>query len=347
MIRVVALPDWRNGNNYQGSLGEALRAEGVEVRYLAGTRRGLPLSRARYGDAQLLHLHWPEAYFERRSDGLDLLRVARFSLDLRLTLAGPRRLIYTAHNFLPHNGRDRWIVQHNYRTVLSLASGVIAHSAAAAEQLISFCPAVERLVHVLPHGDAAEHFPPLPSRADARAQLGLRVGEPMVLIFGRAEPYKGLEEIVAGWSKLHPTARLWVAGTAHSPQFAESLRQLAGSDSRVTLELRWLSDADLAVRLAASDAVLFNYRRIFTSGAGSLARSLGRKIVLPAQLGTVDLMEPSPTVFRFHSPEELPATLARAVSAPTDPAGTTTWRTCTAWDTIAHKTAAIYRAALR
>lgn len=346
MIQVASLPDWREGNQYQALLGQALAEEGFEVIYPKGYRRGFPLARARYQEARLLHLHWPEAYFAPRARGWGLMRKLRFPWDLRLA-ERRRPLIYTAHNFLPHDDGASWLVLRNYRAILRTAAGVIAHSRLAAQQLAEFCPPAASRIHVVPHGNPAENFPTLPAPAAARQALGLAGSEPVVLVFGRVEPYKGLEEIIASWSKLHPTARLWVAGIPHTPGYAEHLRQLAGDQARVTLELQWLSEADLAQRLAAAEVVLFNYRRIFTSGAGCLARSVGRKIVLPARLDTVDLMEPASTVFRFQTVEsDLPAVLARAVQAPADPANTAAWCEATSWRRVAQLTAAIYRRAL-
>ena len=346
MIQVMSLPDWRAGNNYQELLGRAVASEGFEVVYPRGYRRGMPLARNHYGKASLLHLHWPEAYFGQRHDGLDLCRILRFSLDLRCALRG-RRLVYTAHNYLPHDARYTMLVRCNYHFILRHAARVISHSEAAAARLRTFCPAAHDVVSVVPHGDLAEDFPQLPDRTASRDQLMLGATEPLVLIFGRTASYKGLERIIEAWDWLHPTARLLIAGTPQSSTFARELEARAIRQRRVTLELKWMPDVDLAVRMAAADAVLFNYQREFTSGAGCLARSLGRKIVLPAHIDTVDLMEPAPTVFRFHTVEtDLPEVLARAVAAPEDPAGTAAWRADTSWQTVARQTAAIYRQAL-
>jgi len=65
-MRVLFAPDWRAGNQYQTLLAEALSQHGVEVSFLSDYHRGLPLfrgTRARVPD--LVHLHWPEAYFRR------------------------------------------------------------------------------------------------------------------------------------------------------------------------------------------------------------------------------------------------------------------------------------------
>ena len=337
----MALPDWRNGNNYQGCLARALATEGFETIFPHGYRRGLPLARTNYAGASLLHIHWPEAYFASREDGFDWLRRLRFPLDLRLAIRR-RPLVYTAHNFLPHGRESNPVLRRNYRAILTNAAGVIAHSGRAAQELAEFCPNAFSRIHVVPHGDAADCFPALPSSAEARRELGVRPAAALVLVFGRVEPYKGLEELIAVWSHLRTPAVLWIAGAPQSPDYARSLQLLSGTLPKVTLELRRLSDVELSLRIAAADVVLFNYRRIFTSGSACLARSLGKKILLPARLQTIDLMEPSSTVFRFET-AEFDTALDRALAAPEDSAGTTAWRSATSWHSVALKTADIYR----
>ena len=344
MIRVMAMPDWREGNSYQSSLAHALTTEGFETVYPRGYRRILPLARMHKQGAQLLHLHWPEAYF-RRGTPFDGLRRLRFTFDLRLATRR-RPLVYTAHNFFPHDSGGDVVLQQNYRRLLQTARGIIAHSAAAAAKLREFCPAATGSLHVIPHGDSAEGFPPLPTRSEARDILGLPSGQPMVLMFGRVEPYKGLPEIAGAWKTLTRGTRLWIAGATTEAKLEDELRVRAAGNPLVTLDLRRLSDQDLATRLAAADVVLFNYRRIFTSGAGCLARSLGKKIILPQRLDTVDLMEPAPTVFRFTTLDDLGAVLERALAAPDDPQGTATWRATTSWRRIAELTAQVYRQVL-
>src|SRR5262245_50742956 len=101
-MKVLFAPDWRSGVPYQTLLAEALVALGVEVDFLADYKRVLPLSRlVNERNFDVLHLHWPEAYYPRRHDGFDWFRQARFSTDLaRATRTHP--LVFTAHNFAPH-----------------------------------------------------------------------------------------------------------------------------------------------------------------------------------------------------------------------------------------------------
>ena len=133
-----------------------------------------------------------------------------------------------------------------------------------------------------------------------------------------------------------------------SPAYAAAITRAAAGTPGVTLRFGWLDDPALALWLSAADAVLFNYRTIFTSGAACLARSWGVPILLPARLSTVDLAEPAPTIFRFDRPAtDLAEKLTRALTTPSDYAAAMAWREQTAWPHVATLTEDCYRAALR
>src|SRR5687768_1360785 len=100
---VLFAPDWRQGVPYQRLLADALVAHGVRVAFLSQYKRVLPLSRLlRERSADLLHLHWPEAYYPQKRDRWDWFRRARFVADLMLAT---RRMpcVLTAHNLAEHN----------------------------------------------------------------------------------------------------------------------------------------------------------------------------------------------------------------------------------------------------
>jgi glycosyltransferase involved in cell wall biosynthesis len=305
MTEVLFAPDWRSGVPYQRLLAEALAAHEVRVSFLQGYKRALPLTRLlqdwrKAHPCDLLHLHWPEAYFARMGDRWDAFRRARFSLDLALaTRTLP--LVVTAHNLHAHNRAEEPFIMRNSRAAFRRAAAVIAHSAAAGAGIAEQFGVAPERIHVIPHGDLSVTMPPPIPRAEARAKLELGSG-PLCLVFGALEPYKGVEEIIAFWRDVQPGVQLAIAGKPMSPEYGAELEQLARGVPDVTLRFGWLADADLAIWLSAVDAVLFNYRTIFTSGAASLARSWGVPLLLPRRLRTVDLAEPSKFVLRFESP---------------------------------------------
>ncbi len=346
-LQVVFAPDWRGGVPYQRLLAEALAAHDVNVRFLSGYKRVLPLTRLLAAQrCDLLHLHWPEAYYPKLGDAHDWFRRARFTTDLFLA-ARRTPYVLTAHNLHEHNLQHLPFAHTNYAAAYRRARLVFAHSEAARQRLGEVYGLALEKIRVVPHGDLSVVLPaPIPREA-ARAQLGLPPG-PLCLIFGAVEPYKGQEEILAWWKAARPAAHLVIAGKPNTPEYAATITRAAAGLPGVTLRFGWLDDAALALWLSAADCVLFNYRTIFTSGAACLARSWGVPILLPRRLDTVDLDEPAPTIFRFDRPEtDLAEKLGTALATPSDYAGAANWRETTAWPRVAALTAEGYHAALR
>ncbi len=345
-LRVVFAPDWRGGVPYQRLLAEALAELDVQVSFLTGYKRVLPLTRLLAAHpCDLMHLHWPEAYYQKRGVFYDWARRARFTTDL--TLAARRTpYVLTAHNLQEHNLQHLPFARINYAAAYRDARVVFAHSAAAKQRLIEVYRLTAEKIHVVPHGDLSVVLPPPIPREEARAQLGVGPG-PLCLIFGAVEPYKGQEEILAWWKTARPAAQLVIAGKPNSPEYAATITRAADGVPGVSLHFGWLDDTALALWLSAADAVLFNYRTIFTSGAAALARSWGVPIVLPHRLDTLDLAEPASTIFRFDRPEtDLAEKLTAAMATPSDYAAAAAWREATAWPRVASLTADGYRNAL-
>ena len=94
MIESVFAPDWRDGVPYQRLLAEALPAHGVRVSFLQRlqTRASIAPTHAQRTE-DILHLHWPEAYYpsERRCMGLVPPRTVSFRSRRRCEKPRPRR----------------------------------------------------------------------------------------------------------------------------------------------------------------------------------------------------------------------------------------------------------------
>ncbi|WP_407186773.1 glycosyltransferase [Bradyrhizobium centrosematis] len=342
-MRVLFAPDYRAGNPYQQMLADALRDHSIQTEFLSDYRRLLPLWRGvKDFDCDLLHLHWPEKYYQRRGDGIDLLRRLRYPTDLRLAL---RRLplVFTAHDLLPHNRAGESFLQSNYQYTLNRAKVVFAHSSAAAAALSKTYRFDDRKCRVIPHGDLAKSGLHLPNRIVSRDLLGLPQDEAICLMFGRVEPYKGIEEVIRWWVK-RESVTLAIVGEPISLQYSNRIRDLAHASSRVRLCLEWQSGEQLRNWLAAVDCALFNYSAILTSGAASEARSYGVPILLPHRLSTIDLMEPHPRVFRFNTMEsDFDTSLHQALAVGHSYEGAREWRELTSWRKVAQATSECYR----
>lgn len=345
-LRVLFAPDFRAANPYQPLLAEALSGHGVDVVFLSDYRRVLPLARGSAAAApDILHLHWPEAYFSRRDDKWDRLRVQRYPLDLWLA-ARRRPFVVTAHNLLPHNRGDEVGIFRNIRLTVRRAAAVFAHAETARAQLAKTFGVPEGRIDVIPFGDHSVTLGrPMP-RDEARRALALPPLEKICLMFGTVSPYKGIVDVVRMWRDAHVPHRLVVVGPVVSSDYANEVHAAAGNAPTVDLYLArdWLDDDVLRTWLSAADCVIFNYRKIFTSGAGGLARSYGVPSVLPLSAATLDLGEPHEHVVRFESISVgFREAIERALATPCDYTKARDWRQLTSWDAVAAATVRTYQ----
>jgi beta-1,4-mannosyltransferase len=345
-LRVLFAPDYRAGNPYQMLLARALKAHGIDVVYSTGYRRALPLARGvSNSKPDIVHIHWPEAYFRRAGDQWDRLRVLRYPLDLWLT-SRQCPIVVTAHNLLPHNRVEEAGVRRNIMSTMRRAAAVFAHGDVAKTVLIDKFGIADDCIEVIPFGDHAVTLgEPMP-RQQARELLGHPADEKLCLMFGTVSPYKGSSDVVKFWIESEILHRLVVVGPGLSDDYAAQLRDLARNSDRVDVRVssEWLDDATLRAWLSAADCVIFNYRAIFTSGAGALARSFGVPLLLPRNATPVELHEPHKHVHRFGSIEtDFRDTLERALAISPDYSAARDWRQKTSWETVAVLTAAVYR----
>lgn len=340
--RVLFAPDYRSGITYQADLAQSLRTRGVETLFLSHYRLGFPLSRGSRDLAPWdgLHLHWPEAYIHGRA----AWRKLRFSIDLGFA-SWSRPLFLTAHNLYPHNRRNEPMMRSALRRTVRRASAIFVHSPQAKGLYADEFGADAAKCHVIPFGDHAAAVGAPIAKAEARAQLDLPPDDPVCIMFGTISPYKGQDEIVAAWKQVPMGYRLVVVGPTVNEPHARELRSMAEGVPNIDLRIGpWLGPSDLRIWLSASDAAIFNYREILTSGAACLARSFGLPIVFPTRLVAVDLGEPDPSVFRYESlTGDFPELLARAVSRGIRYAEAKSWRDATSWERVAELTASVYR----
>lgn len=346
MIESVFAPDWRGGVPYQRLLAEALPAHGVRVSFLADYKRVLPLRRlmrARTGD--ILHLHWPEAYYPVKGDAWDWFRRARFPFDLAGAVRN-RALAVTAHNLHAHNRAGKSFEFRNSRAALRMARVIFAHSQTAKKRLVETFGLLPEKIRVIPHGDLSVTLGAPVSASEARTALGLKDGR-LALVFGAVEPYKGQEEIIAWWKQAKPGATLAIVGKPHTDEYRAHIAQLTAGVPNIVTHFGWLDDTQFKLWMCAANVTIFNYRQIFTSGAANLARSWGLPILLPKRLDTVVLDEPTPHVHRFEQLDsDFAAKLDAAFRVSPDFAAAADWRAACTWDTVARLTADGYRMAL-
>lgn len=346
-MRVLFAPDYRRAVPYQQLLADALAQEGVEVEFLSGYRRSLPLARAvRDFNGDLLHLHWPEEYYLAKNPVWSLGRKLRYPFDLALA-ARHIPMVVTAHDLRPHNRGREFLVGKCADRTLRQADAVFAHSRAAANILAANHGVAEERITVIAHGDLSQATGSPVTRSEARRRLRLG-GGPCCLMAGTIEPYKGIEPVIEYWRNQHPAATLAVVGKTISPAYQQKIQALAADASNIRLHFGFQPEDQFRLWLSAVDCLIFNYASIFTSGAAALARSWGIPVLVPHRLVSLDLGEPDPRVMRFDTMEDgFSEALEKALDVEAKWEAGADWRATTRWEEVARRTSETYRKVIR
>lgn len=343
-IRVQFAPDYTTDNPYQNLLIEALKQYDVEVELISHYKRGLPLYRSVH--SQALHLHWPEAYWNKNG-AHGTIQKLRFLRDLKLAKR-KKSLFVTAHNLYPHNQRNV-LSDRNIKATYQLADAIFVHSEGCADVLKKTHGVTSEQIVQIPFGDHSAHQQHAMEINQARTKLDLPINEKICLHFGAISAYKGSLELLSSWNSDEKTPLLLVAGTIFDENLAKKLENIANQNPRILYRPGKVNDEEIPTLFGACDCAIFNYKQIFSSGAACHARSFGLPIIVPKRCDTLELGEPNPTVFRFNKvgKDDFWQSVSQASNLGRNNREGQNWKQETSWDKVAKITANTYRKHLK
>jgi glycosyltransferase involved in cell wall biosynthesis len=289
--RLSVLVTPRDSVPYQELLYRDIKAAGVRVRYAEGPTPSQTLNIVlapvllvwwRLRGYRILHIHWVFQFslpWARKAHWARQLMEWWFAVYLRVAQFVGFGIIWTAHDLLPHDPLFADDVRAR-EMLLSKAKIVIALSESTAEQLRGLGA---RRVEVIPQGPMATPYPVTLSSEEARASFGFGGDDVVVTLMGRIEEYKGADLLLLAAAKLPTTSKVKVliAGACSDDTYRNELRQLADeAGARVFAVFEWLSEADVARYLQATDIAVFPFRAITNSASVALAQSFGLPIAI-------------------------------------------------------------------
>ena len=189
-------------------------------------------------------------------------------------------LVLTVHDTNPFNGNPTGGLQRvGAHAAFADFDRLIVHTEQGRARLLAHGEGMDR-VAVMPHG--------LLGRASAAVADPMQ-GEISFLLFGKIKPYKGADLLIAAFAGMQPElraqSRLRIVGKPYmdlEPLYQQA-RQMGVAD-RVTIEPRFVGDAEVGGIFAPGVIASFPYREIEASGVLSLAITFGRPI-LATRLG--------------------------------------------------------------
>ena len=230
---------------------------------------------------EYLHLHWPSFHYSGTTKPFGvLLLFVRFVAVLLLVRMRGAKLLWTAHNLMPHvptpiPGMD-WLGR---RIVIGLSHRVFVHGASAGAALEKRFPQVSDKLALLQHGHWIDYYPHTRSKSQARSRLGIRSEAYVFLFIGWCKEYKNVDGLIKAFRQLPFEALLIIAGKFQRDEYRKLILAMAEGDQRIKVYPCHVPDEELQDFLGACDCVVLPYFEILTSGAAMLALSFGRPVV--------------------------------------------------------------------
>lgn len=220
--------------------------------------------------------------------------------------------VFVCHNVMEHE--PNWIKSVLSRRVLDCADFFITHSQWDRDNLERWLGASRaRAIRVSPH-PAYEHLnQPVPSKAEAKASLGIRA-ERVVLFFGFIRDYKGLRYLIESLPLVRATldVHLLIAGEVWGDTKPyHALISRLGVTSSVTLVNKYIPNEEVAQYFAASDLVVIPYVSATQSGIVQLAYGFGKPVVVSRVGGLPEVVEEGVTGYLV--PPKDPGSISNAV----------------------------------
>lgn len=205
----------------------------------------------------------------RKFDVIHINWLLKYEMDIYFLKALKKhtnKLVYTAHNVLPHQNGEKYI--DKLRPIYSLCDKIILHGENVKLEFIEFFPEFEDKIYIQKHGCNIE-----PKTNYDETKISENIKEKIQkykminIFFGNVFFNKGVDRVVSAWNENWNESLLIIAGK-HDGEYTEleKHRKKINSSENI-LELNgFVDDNTLNYLITKSDIILMPYRHASMSG---------------------------------------------------------------------------------
>lgn len=230
------------------------------------------------------------------------------------------KLVITVHDVESFAGDYK---TNNAQSILSKADLIICHSKVSKCEVIDNLGIQKENVRVIPHGNHLDLVKCLPSKIQARKQLGLESDDKVILFFGQIKTVKGLDILLEALPHVElafSNVKLLIAGKVWKDNFEiyDQIINRTQMSSIIQLDVRYISDDEVSNYYCASDLVVLPYRKIYQSGVLLMAMSHSTPVVASDIPGLAEMIddEINGLLFESENHEDLSKVIIKALNNP-------------------------------
>lgn len=231
----------------------------------------------------VLHLHWTHSYILSDYLFLSFIKSFVFLISLIILKLKNYRIVWTLHNLREHELRHVKLENFVHKILFKLCDNIIVHSVFCKNEAMRFwqdSPA--KKFHVIPHGNYIGSYLNEVTKEQARVFLNIPKGKSVFLFFGSLRGYKGLDAVLKSFeSNDLLNSVLLIVGHPLTRDIEAKIRAQCHEHSNVYLYLDHVPADNVQFFMNASDAVVFSFSDIFTSGSIVLAMSFRKAVIAP------------------------------------------------------------------
>ena len=228
-----------------------------------------------------------------------------------------RRVIFTAHNPLPHERRLKKDLRRLSRIYHRVDHIIVLTNHARAELMANFIIPFSK-ISVIPHGDYIPLFSQFSLNESLARQLRQKAARRRVITFlGIIRPYKGLEYFIEAFpliKKRVPDSFFLIAGSVligHKKDLKEKLARSCRPED-LWADIRFIPTEDYKTYLSVTDVLVQPYVNASQSGNVVMAYSEGIPVISTNVGGLAEMTEEGKTGYVI--PAQNPQALADAVA---------------------------------
>ena len=270
----------------------------------------------------VVHFHWPEAYYRPSKKSAKILwpwmRVLGIAwLYAFVFLARFLRIpiVWTLNDLYPHGESPTRAFERSCRSYLmrNVSSLILCGDSAEPVARAEFGPA--RHVVSAPLGNYRDFYPDGLSETDARARLGLSPDETVFLCFGTMRENRNAIELISVFRQI-PAKNLRLIVVGGTPaHLRDQMEASAWADWRIRCHFQQVPNEELEMLMKASDWVVVPGRNYLTSAVLVLGLSYGRPVITSDYGCAPSIAGEAGFLYDQDAPGGLMTALGRAIAA--------------------------------